>query len=157
MGCLCHIRFWYVIHLILWTGFNTSWAHYNKVYFLQNTGDTHCSAGLGVTKSILSIAKFPSFSESSDYWFSIEYHIHIWQVSTQLSCDEACQIVIPWTLQVLLHIIENIPNWEIIKLSFSNPHPWWGVFYGIKSDLCFIFVSVMMYVISHYFVPCCNF
>ena len=33
-----------------------------------------------------------NFSASPKYMLAIEYHIHIWQVSPQLSCRDTCQI-----------------------------------------------------------------
>ena len=35
---------------------------------------------------------FPDFLLLSKHWLPIEYHIHIWQVSPQLSCGDTCQI-----------------------------------------------------------------
>ena len=35
---------------------------------------------------------FPNFSTSRKYMLAIEYHVHIWQVSLQLSCGDTCQI-----------------------------------------------------------------
>ena len=35
---------------------------------------------------------FPNFSASPKYMLAIEYHVHIWQVSPQLSCGDTCQL-----------------------------------------------------------------
>ena len=37
---------------------------------------------------------FPCFSELPKHWPPVWYHIHIWQVSVQLSCRDTCQT---WT------------------------------------------------------------
>ena len=43
--------------------------------------------GVGVAKPISSVPLFPNFSASPKYMLAIEYHIHIWQLSPQLSCQ----------------------------------------------------------------------
>ena len=50
---------------------------------------------------------------------SIEYHVHIWQVSPQLSCGDTCQKNETGTCE-----IKNFAYGEIDERSFSNPHPW---------------------------------
>ena len=47
---------------------------------------------MGVTKTIPPFHYFPNFSTSPKYTLAIEYHVHIWQVSRQLSCGDTCQI-----------------------------------------------------------------
>ena len=49
-------------------------------------------AGVGVTKPISSVPLFSEFLEMSKESLAIEYHVYIWQVSPQLSCDDICQI-----------------------------------------------------------------
>ena len=55
---------------------------------------------------------------------AIEYHVHIWQVSPQLSCGDACQILM-WYKEPNRYFgrIENLAYGEINERSFSNPHP----------------------------------
>ena len=67
---------------------------------------------------------FPTFSELPKYWLPIEYHIHIWQMSPQLSCGDICQIWM-WFEESSVYFckIENLANGETNERSFSNPHP----------------------------------
>ena len=55
---------------------------------------------------------------------AIEYHVYIWQVSPQLSCGDACQILM-WYKDPNRYFgrIENLAYEEINERSFSNPHP----------------------------------
>ena len=68
---------------------------------------------------------FPNFSTSPKYVLAIEYHVHSWHVSPQLSCGNTCQIWI-WFKERNRHFceIENFAYGEIDEQSFSNPHPW---------------------------------
>ena len=50
------------------------------------------SRGGGYLFNFLPSVIFPNFSAFSKHWLLIEYHIHIWQVSPQLSCGDTCQI-----------------------------------------------------------------
>ena len=54
----------------------------------------------------------------------IEYHILIWQMLPQLSCGETCQIWM-WFKECNRYFckIENFPDGEIDKQTFSNPYP----------------------------------
>ena len=47
---------------------------------------------LWVTEPISSIPLFSQFYRITKHWLPIKYHIHIWQVSLQLSCSDTCQI-----------------------------------------------------------------
>ena len=55
---------------------------------------------------------------------AIEYHIHIWQVSPQLSCGDTCQIRM-WCKESNRYTgrLENFAYREINERSFSNPTP----------------------------------
>ena len=80
------------------------------------------------------LSQFPPFryfhivSGSWKHTVAIEYHIHIWQVSPQLSCGDTYQI---WMLFKASNRyfckIEYFAYGEINERSFSNPHRWWPV------------------------------
>ena len=57
-------------------------------------GQELCSSEVEVTKPIFSIAVLIIFQifQYLSHWLDTEYHIHIWQVSLQLSCSDTCQI-----------------------------------------------------------------
>ena len=56
---------------------------------------------------------------------AVEYHVHIWQVSPQLSCGDTCQIWMRFKeYNRYFCQIENFAYGEIDERSFSNPHPW---------------------------------
>ena len=48
--------------------------------------------GWGLLSRFTPFRYFPNFSTSPKYLLAIEYHVHIWQVSPQLSCGDTCQI-----------------------------------------------------------------
>ena len=52
----------------------------------------HPQTGVGTTKPDSSDPLFSHFFTLSKHWLSIEYHVHIWQVSLQLSCGDTHQI-----------------------------------------------------------------
>ena len=61
----------------------------------------------GGTKPIFSVPLiFLIFSPSSKHWLPIEYHVHIWQVSPQLSCGDTSQIW-KWCEEPNIHILQN--------------------------------------------------
>ena len=53
----------------------------------DNLSIRHSGAGVGVTKPISSVSLFSDFSALSKHTLDIEYHVNIWQVSPQLSCQ----------------------------------------------------------------------
>ena len=61
----------------------------------------------------------------------MECHVHIWQMSPQLSCSDICHIWM-WFESVYLYNIEKFPNGEISEGNFSNPQPRWGQFQAAK-------------------------
>ena len=61
---------------------------------------------------------FHSFSGLSKHYLPIEYHIHIWQVSLQLSCSDTCQI---WMWLNRSDINRNFPNRKINKMILVTP------------------------------------
>ena len=78
----------------------------------------------GITKSIPPFRYFPHFSTSPRHTLAIGYRVYIWLVSSQLSCDDSCQI---WTWfkesNRYFRKIENFTLGEINERSFSHPHP----------------------------------
>ena len=57
--------------------------------------------------------------------FAIEYLVHIWQVSLQLSCGDTCQLWMRFKeCNRYFCKIEHFAYGEIDKRSFSNLHPW---------------------------------
>ena len=48
--------------------------------------------GWGFLSRFAPFLYFFNFSASPKYTLAIEYHVHIWQVSLQLSCGDTCQI-----------------------------------------------------------------
>ena len=88
---------------------------YQQIYFIH--------PGVGITKPVSSLPLFSLFSEWSKHQLPIEYHVHIWQMSPQLSRGDTCQIWI-WFKEYDKYFwnIENIHNKEIHG-SCSNPHP----------------------------------
>ena len=67
---------------------------------------------------------FPNFLTSPRYMLAIEYHVHIWQVSPQLSCGDTCQKWMRFK-ECSRHFreIENFAYGEIDERSFNTPHP----------------------------------
>ena len=108
----------------------------------------HCQNGTKVCVGVLwrnviqgwgllnQFPQFRNFSVSPKYMLAIEYHVHIRQVSPQMSCGDTCQIRI-WCKKSNRYFgrIENFADGEINEWSFSNPHPsycsenylvWWS-------------------------------
>ena len=55
---------------------------------------------------------------------AIEYHVHIWQVSPQVSCGDACRIWMCYNeSNRYFGRIENLAYGEINERKFSNLHP----------------------------------
>ena len=78
--------------------------------------------GMGVTKPISSVPLFSSFSKLSNHWLPIEYHVHICQMSPQLSCGDICQIWM-WFIgsNMYFHMMVNFYVGEIKERTpFSN-------------------------------------
>ena len=49
-------------------------------------------SGWGWLRLLHPFLYFPIFLKWSKHWLPFEYHVHIWQVSPQLSCGDTCQI-----------------------------------------------------------------
>ena len=80
--------------------------------------------GWGLLSRFPPFRYFPNFSTSPKYMLAIEYHVLIWQVSPQPSCDDTCQIWIRFKeCNRYFCEIENFAYREIEERSFSNPHP----------------------------------
>ena len=48
--------------------------------------------GVKNSELIFSACYFLDFSQSLKHGLAVNHHIHIWQVSMQLSCDDNCQM-----------------------------------------------------------------
>ena len=81
--------------------------------------------GWGLLSQFSPFRYFPHFPLLSKQTLAIEYRVHIWQVSPQLSCGDTCQIWM-WFRESNRYFckIENFAYGEISERSFSNPHPW---------------------------------
>ena len=94
--------------------------------------------GWGLLSQFAPFRYFPHFPLLSKQTLAIEYHVHIWQVSPQLSCDDTCQIWM-WFRESNRYFckIENFAYGEISEQSFSNPHPRNATFAPFtKAKLC---------------------
>ena len=81
--------------------------------------------GWGLLRRFPPFRYFPNFSTSPKHMLAIEYHVHIWQVSPQLSCGDTCQIWMRFKeCNRYFCQIENFAYGEIDERNFSNPHPW---------------------------------
>ena len=81
--------------------------------------------GWGLLRRFPPFRYFPNFSTSPKYMLAIEYHVHIWQVSPQLSCGDTCQIWMRFKeCNRYFCQIENFAYGEIDERNFRNPHPW---------------------------------
>ena len=115
------------------------WRHGSGIGYHQAV--TPDSTGVGVTK-----APFVNFSVSkmllSKYLLDYLHHIHIWQVSPQLSCGNTCQI---WTWYTIASMYfgdaeklgkrRNGGNW------LSNSNPWFIVDWDIRKMLSEILIE----------------
>ena len=81
-------------------------------------------AGVGLLSQFPPFRYIPNFSASPKYMLAIEYHVHIWQVSPQLSCGDIGQKWM-WYQESNRYFgrIENSAYGEINERSFSNHHP----------------------------------
>ena len=58
----------------------------------MQVADGGISQGVGLLSQFPPFRYFPNFSEWPKHTLAIEYPVHIWQVSPQLSCGGTCQI-----------------------------------------------------------------
>ena len=88
--------------------------------------------GWGVTKPSCSVSLFSRFSPLSKHWKLFEYHVHIWQVSSQLWCDGTCHIWM-WfkASNMYFRKTDNLLNGEINEPSFSYPQPC-GIYHTVS-------------------------
>ena len=91
---------------------------------LYNIAQVAYSLGVGFLSQFPLFRYFPKVSTLSKDTLYIENHVYIWQVSTQLSCGDTCQIWM-WFKECNGYFckIENIAYAEINERSFSNTHP----------------------------------
>ena len=80
------------------------------------------SQGWGLLSQLSPFRYFPHFPLLSKPTLAIEYHVGIWQVSSQRSCGDTCQIWM-WFRESNRYFckIENFAYGEISERSFSNP------------------------------------
>ena len=74
-------------------------------------------AWVAVTKPISSVPLFSHFSELSNHWLLVEYHVHIWQTSDKYENNYKN---LTGTFPIN---IEHFPYGVINERRFGNPHP----------------------------------
>ena len=91
--------------------------------------------GWGLLSQFPPFRYFPNFSALSKQTLAIEYHVYIWQVSSQLSCGDICQILM-WFEKSYMYFchIENFAYGKNNERSFSNPRPWSMSPYGLTGS-----------------------
>ena len=69
-------------------------THWNDLHFVTFHWFPviFCLPGWGLVSRFPPLHYFPNFSTSPKYMLAIKYHVHIWQVSPQLSCGDTYQI-----------------------------------------------------------------
>ena len=109
--CVLHWRFYGTLDLSRWIALNT-------------LSTSHAIQGWGLLSQFSPFRYFPHFPLLSKQTLSNGYHIYIWQVSSQLSCGDTCQIWM-WFRESNRYFckMENFSYGEISEQSFSNPHP----------------------------------
>ena len=63
----------------------------SNVIIISLTETVFWRAGMGLLSQFLLFHYFPNLSELSTYSLPIRYHVHIWQMSPQLNCDDIRQ------------------------------------------------------------------
>ena len=104
---------------------NTVWPKSSTLVLKVTRIHQHAKAqGWGLLRRFPPFLYFSNFSTSSKYMLAIVYHVHIWQVSPQLSCgDTTCQIWMRFKECIRYFCqIENFAYGEIDERNFSNPH-----------------------------------
>ena len=66
--------------------------HFNNKLATNNQEDWPFDQGWGRLRQFPPYRYFSNFSKSPKYILASEYHVHIWQVSPQLSCSDTWQI-----------------------------------------------------------------
>ena len=80
--------------------------------------------GVEVTNPIFSVSLFSHFFWMIKNWIPRWYHVHIWQVSPQLSCGDTWQIWMWLKYLTYTFAKPKFPcNGEIDIRRFNNPHP----------------------------------
>ena len=104
-----------------WYRLTTLISRHSSLILAFEIGLVTPTPGVGVTKPIFSVPLFSTFPSLSKQTLAIEYRVHIWQVSPQLSCGDTCQIWM-WFGESNRYFckIENFANGEISERSFSN-------------------------------------
>ena len=98
--------------------------------------------GWGLLSRFPPFRYFPDFSTSPKHLLTIEYRVHIWQVSPQLSCRDTCQIWMRFKeCNRYFCEIANFAYGEIDERSFSNPHPRLRMLRTEHPDLTHLFLD----------------
>ena len=77
--------------------------HYDVTVMTHQQCPIQLLTGVKVTTKIPFIPLFFIFSELSKAWLAVCYHLHIWQAPPQLSCGDACQILM-WFNRFIIDI-----------------------------------------------------
>ena len=80
--------------------------------------------GWGLLSRFFPFRYFPFFSALPKYMLAIEYHVHIWQVSPQLSCGDSCQIWM-WCKESNRYLdrVENFSYGKLTNGALVTPTP----------------------------------
>ena len=91
-----------------------------------------CYQGWGLLSQFSPFRYFPHFPLLSKQTLAIEYHVYIWQVSPQLSCNDTCQIWM-WFRESNRYLckIENFAYGKIANGALVTPTP------VLRTDVCF--------------------
>ena len=105
--------------------------------------------GWGLLSQFSPFRYFPHFPLLSKQTLAIEYRVHIWQVSPQLSCGDTCQIWM-WFRESNRYFckLENFAYGEISERSFSNPHSWTGVSIWSFSMDCLVHLTASAWMLT---------
>ena len=77
------------MNLAIWDNYITQWLENGKPMCILWAVAV---LGWGLLSQFPPFRYFPNFSASLRYMLATVYHVHIWQVLPQLSCDDTCQI-----------------------------------------------------------------
>ena len=89
------------------------------------TGLFWTRTAMGITKIMPIVRLFFQFSElEKKQWLSICCHIHIWQVSLQLSCSDTCQILMWFKAPEYMKAISHLPQHEFQRQNIYTDTPY---------------------------------
>ena len=118
-----------ILTIQIWWNFHSAliWI-LNETIAMNSSSGMPDAQGWGLLSQFSPFRYFPHFPLLPKQTLAIEYRVHIWQVSPQLSCGDTCQICM-WIGESNRYFckIEKFAYGEISERSFSNPHPWYGI------------------------------